>query len=371
MSERISKREFLKKLGTMGGLFFACSAADMFAGDDKPWRWSHEAMFYTVTPNGVRCGLCPNRCLLAEGVAGTCRNRVNYNGKLFSIAYGNPCAVHVDPIEKKPLYHFLPNSKAYSIATAGCNFGCLNCLNWEISQTSPRNTRNYDLMPEEVVSECLKNNCEAIAYTYTEPVTFYEYVYETARIAKSKGIKNVFISNGYINPEPLKKLIPYLDAANINLKSFKDDIYEKLNGGHLQPILNTITALKDNNVWLEVTNLVIPGWTDDYDMIREMCHWLVANGFDDYPLHFNRFFPKYKLLETHPTPVPTLVRAKQIAHEAGMKYVYLGNNPEGSDNTLCPKCKKTLVERMGFSTNAVNIDHGKCKFCGEKINGVW
>lgn len=369
--DTISKREFIKRIVAMGSLIYAGSAAGMLAGKDKPWRWSHEAMFYSVTPHGVRCGLCPNQCLLGEGVAGKCRNRINYEGKLFSIAYGNPCAVHIDPIEKKPLYHFLPNSRAFSIATAGCNFACLNCLNWQISQVGPRETSNEDLMPDEVIAECLAGKCEAIAYTYSEPITFYEYVYETAKLAKAKGIKNVFISNGYINPGPLKKLIPYLDAANINLKSFSDDIYQRLNGGTLQPVLNTIKTLKDNNVWIEVTNLVVPDWTDNFDMMRQMCHWLVDNGFEDYPLHFNRFFPQYKLLKTPPTPIPTLVRAKQIAQEAGMKYVYLGNNPEGSDNTICPKCKKVVVERSGFSSPAVHIKAGNCKYCGEKINGVW
>jgi pyruvate formate lyase activating enzyme len=338
---------------------------------NKPCIFSREAMFYTVTSNGVRCELCPNRCLLRDGVVGICKNRLNHEGKLFSIAYGNPCAVHVDPVEKKPLYHFLPGSKAYSLAAAGCNFKCLNCQNWEISQVSPSETLNTELLPDQVVEECEKHNCQSIAYTYSEPVTFYEYVYDTAQLAKPKGINNIFISNGYINHEPLQKLIPLLDAANINLKCFSNDIYRKLNGGHLQPVLDTLTALKDNKVWLEITNLVVPGYTDNLDMIREMCQWLAKNGFEDNPLHFNRFFPQYKLTQTPPTPVSTLVKAKQIALEEGLKYVYLGNTSEGSDNTFCFKCKQTLVERFGFATRAINISNDKCMFCGEKINGVW
>jgi pyruvate formate lyase activating enzyme len=291
---------------------------------------------------------------------------------LYSIAYGNPCAVHVDPIEKKPLLHFLPKSYAYSIATAGCNFACLNCQNWDISQTSPKQTSNADLMPERVVEECLKNNCKSIAYTYSEPISFYEYVYDTAKLAHTKGIKNVFISNGYINPEPLEKLAPYLDAANINLKSFSDAIYLKLNAGKLQPVLNTLKTLKDNNVWLEITNLVVPSWTDDFDMIKKMCGWLVANGFSEYPLHFNRFYPMYKLTQLPATPANTLLKAKEIAEKAGCKYVYTGNAPEtGDEDTYCPKCKTIVVERKGYSILSIKIDNGKCSNCGHIVNGVW
>lgn len=357
----------------MGGAFaFGMGKGFASSGEDKPWKWSREAYFFTETPRGVKCGICPNECTLRPGETSTCNNRVNYNGKLFTIAYGNPCAVHIDPIEKKPLLHFLPKSTVFSIATAGCNFACLNCQNWDISQTSPKKTRNYDLMPDKVVDECLKSNCLSIAYTYSEPVSFYEYVHDTAKIAHSKGIKNVFISNGYINREPLLKLVPYLNAANINLKSFDNTIYLKLNGGKLQPILDTLKILKDNNVWLEITNLIVPSWTDNFDMIKRMCEWLVTKGFAEYPLHFNRFFPTYKLTQLPSTPINTLERAKAIAQEAGCKYVYVGNTPElGHDDTFCPSCSKLVVERRGYSILSMNMEKGKCKFCGYKINGVW
>lgn len=372
--EKISKREFLKRGMLCAGGVMCAGAFDFVkaAGDDDLWRWSREAIFYSNTPRGVKCGICPNECTLKPGETSVCHNRVNHNDKLYSIAYGNPCAVHIDPIEKKPLLHFLPNSRSFSIATAGCNFACLNCQNWDISQSSPKETKNYDLMPERVVEECIKSGCASIAYTYSEPISFYEYVFDTAKLARAKGIRNVFISNGYINEEPLKALAPYLDAANINLKSFSDAIYLKLNAGKLQPILNTLKTLKDNKVWLEITNLVVPLWTDDFDMIKRMCDWLVGNGFAEYPLHFSRFHPMFKLTQLPQTPINTLLKAREIAVNSGCKYVYIGNVPMvGVEDTLCPSCKKGVVERRGFAILSNQIENGKCKFCGTSINGVW
>jgi pyruvate formate lyase activating enzyme len=372
--EKISKREFIKRSMLCAGGLFCSGLPDLgaFAADDKPWKWSREALFYSDTPRGVRCGICPNECTLRPGETSLCRNRVNHKGKLFTIAYGNPCSAHVDPIEKKPLLHFLPRSYAYSIATAGCNFACLNCQNWEISQASPKDTRNLDLMPDRVVEECLRFKCASIAYTYTEPISFYEYVFDTSRLAREQGIKNVFISNGYINQAPLKALAPQLDAANINLKSFKDSIYLKLNGGTLQPILNTLRTLRDSNVWLEITNLVVPSWTDDFDMIKQMCDWLVSNGFAEYPLHFSRFFPMYKLTQLPQTPVNTLLKAKEIAEQAGCKYVYVGNVAlPGAEDTLCPVCRKKLIERRGYRILSMTVKNGKCGYCGASVKGVW
>jgi pyruvate formate lyase activating enzyme len=340
--------------------------------NDKLWKWSKEAYHYVQIPRGVKCLLCPNECTLKPGETGVCHNRINNNGKLYTIAYGNPCAVHTDPIEKKPLMHFLPGTYAYSIATAGCNLECLNCQNWDIAQTSPHETQNYDLMPEKVVSEAIANNCKAIAYTYTEPTTFYEYMFDTAKLAHEKNIKNVLVSNGYINEEPLRQLSKYLDAANINLKSFSNEIYLKLNAGTLQPILNTLKVLKEENVWLEITNLIVPQWTDDFDMIKKMCDWLVANKLNDYPLHFLRFHPMYKLTQLPSTPLSALHKAKEIAEKAGCNYVYLGNIAEPDAlNTYCPKCKSLVVERMGYKIVANHLNKGNCPKCGTKINGVW
>lgn len=379
---KISKRDFLKysALG-LGGLMIGMDSK-LFAKDinnklkinldDELWKWSKEASFYTKTPRGVKCLICPNECNIKLNETGDCRNRININNKLYTIAYGNPCAVHIDPIEKKPLFHFYPLSRAYSIATAGCNLACLNCQNWTISQTSPKKTKNYDLMPAKVVEQAIKNNCKSIAYTYSEPITFYEYVYDTAKIARQKGIKNVFVSAGYINEAPLHHISKYLDAANIDLKSFSNDIYMKLNGATLQPVLNTLKILKQENVWLEITNLVIPGWTDNFDMIKKMCDWLYKNNLGDTPLHFSRFHPMYKLTQLPYTPVATLEKAREIALNSGIEYVYIDNVPGNkSQNTYCHNCKKIIIERKGFHILSNHIKNGKCEFCGAKIPGVW
>ena len=336
------------------------------------WKWSREAYHYKITPRGVECTNCPNNCTLKRMETSKCRNRINVKDKLYSIAYGNPCAVHIDPIEKKPFYHVLPSSRAFSIATAGCNFACLNCQNWEISQKSPKETVNIDLMPASVVEACLKNNCESIAYTYAEPTVFYEYVYDTARLAKASGIKNVYKSNGYINEQPLRMLCKYLDAANIDLKGFTESTYLKLNAGKLAPVLRTLQVLKEEGVWLEITNLIIPSWTDDMKTIRNMCKWLVANRLDENPLHFSRFSPLHKLTQLPSTPLLTLQKARETALSEGIKYMYIGNVPGANcEDTICPKCSKNVVERKGFRVIQNNIVNGKCKFCGQKIAGVW
>ena len=383
--KQISKRDFLK-LGTLG-LFSLAAGPHYIKGMIKDmenelpgenpksgdiWKWSKVAYYQSEMPNGIKCELCPNYCILRDNNKSLCRTRVLNAGKIYTIAYGNPCTLNIDPIEKKPLFHFYPQSKAYSLATGGCNFACLNCQNWDISQKSPEELNNYDAMPDVIVNTALNSKSKSIAYTYSEPIAFFEYTYDTAKIARSKGLKNVLISNGYINTAPLEDLCQYLDAANINLKSFDNSIYMKLNAGTLQPILNTLRTLKEKNIWLEITNLLVPTWTDKADMIQKMCDWLVKNGFQDSPLHFNRFFPMYKLQTLPSTPVEFMEKARNIALNAGMKYVYLGNVPgHPGVNTYCPKCKKTLIERKGYTIGLFNIQKGSCKFCGEKIAGRW
>ncbi len=336
------------------------------------WKWSIEAFHYIETPKGLKCKLCPHKCEIKEGETGDCRTRVHHEGKMYCIAYGNPCAVHIDPIEKKPLYHFYPDTRAYSIATAGCNLACLNCQNWQISQVSPKETRNYDLMPDKVVEACIEHGCKSIAYTYSDPVAFYEYTFNTSKIAHTKGIKNVMISAGYINEKPLRELCQYMDAANIDLKGFDDEIYEMLNAGTLQPVLDTLKILKEEGVWLEITNLIVPTWTDDMDMIKKMCDWLYDNELYDYPLHFSRFHPMYKLTNLPQTPVAVLKKARQIALDAGIKFVYIGNLPgSGAENTYCPGCNDLLIERKGYYIIQNHIINGQCEYCDEKIPGVW
>ena len=273
----------------------------------------------------VECRLCPHHCHIANGRTGRCRSRRNHEGILLSEVYGKPCALAIDPIEKKPLYHFHPGTTCLSLACTGCNFHCHNCQNHDISQVGPDAVDHYDLTPEQVVSLCQKHHCPGIAYTYTEPLTYLEYVIDIARLAHEKGLWNILVTAGYVCQEPLADLLPYLDAANVDLKSFSDDIYQHISGGRLSVVLDTILAMKKAGVWIELTNLVIPTVNDDLDMIRRMCRWLNENGLADSPLHFSRFFPRYRMQDIGPTPVQTLRAARQIALEEGIQYVYLGN----------------------------------------------
>jgi pyruvate formate lyase activating enzyme len=378
MDHKINKRDFIK-YGFLGSCAFALGigkarAFSIILSENKEelWKWSKLSKYYIDTPKGIKCLICPNECVIKEGEAGDCKSRINHQSKIYSIGYGNPCSINVDPIEKKPLYHFLPESKAFSLAVAGCNLACLNCQNWQISQVGPKETRNFDLMPPEVYKQAEYYKCQSIAYTYSEPIAFYEYFLDSSRIAHEHGMKNVMVSAGYINEKPLREVAKYIDAANIDLKSFDDELYARLNAGKLQPILDTLKTLKDEGVWLEITNLVIPEWTDDMEMIKQMCKWLYKNGFDETPLHFSRFSPLYKLTHLPSTPVNVLNNARSIAQDAGLKYVYIGNVPgSNSQNTICPKCKKTVVERKGFSILQNNIVNGKCKSCNTPIAGIW
>ncbi len=334
---------------------------------------SREASFYKkLDKKAVSCLLCPHRCQIPEGERGFCQVRLNKAGKLFTITYGYPCAVHIDPVEKKPLFHVLPGSAVFSIATAGCNLRCKFCQNWTISQTTPEHTYNYNLPPEEVVAAAKREGCPSIAYTYTEPTSFYEYMVDTAKAARKQGVLNLFHSCGYINPEPLRKLSQYLDAGNVDLKGFSRDFYQKVCSAELQPVLETLKILKEEGVWIEITNLVIPTLNDEPGLIKEMCLWIRDNLGEDVPLHFSRFHPDYKMRNLPPTPLETLERAHQIAKEAGLKYVYIGNVPgHPAENTYCPKCGKILIERRGYTVLQNNIKEGSCKFCREPIAGIW
>ena len=372
-NQEMNKREFMKQ-GLAATSAITCSPWMSLAGgaSERPWKWSKEGLYWSATPRGVKCLICPNECVIKEGEAGLCHNRINHDGVLYSIAYGNPCAVNIDPIEKKPFNHFLPGSKAYSIGTAGCNLACMNCQNWTISQSSPKETRNYDLMPDKLVEQTIASNCKSIAYTYSEPISFYEYTIDSARLAKEQGIKNVLVTAGYINEEPLRNFCKYIDAARVDLKSFSNDIYLKLSAGALQPVLNTLKIMAELGVWLEIVNLIVPGWTDDHEMIKRMCNWLAKNGLASYPLHFDRFHPEYKLTQLPATPIGILTSAREIAIAEGIKYVYIGNIPGlDAQNTLCPKCHDLIIERRGFTVLQRNIVKGCCTKCGEKIPGVW
>lgn len=318
----------------------------------------------------VLCLLCPHFCELKEGQTGICRVRENVGGTLYSNAYGNPCSVAVDPIEKKPLFHFYPGSRILSLATAGCNMRCQNCQNWSISQVGPEEVPAYELSPQAVVELALKESVESIAFTYTEPTIYFEYMVDIARLAKENGLKTVMVSNGFVNPEPLMELCPLLDAANIDLKVFDETTYKKLTGAKLKPVLETLQTLKNENVWLEITNLLVPGFSEEPSKIQELCHWLVINGFCDVPLHFSRFFPNFKLPHTSPTPPESLEQAREIAKGAGLRHVYVGNLPNApGENTICPSCGRTLVGRSGYRILSFQLKAGQCAFCGTKVSG--
>lgn len=285
-----------------------------------------ECRYYRRLDHDVaECLLCPHHCRIANGKTGVCRSRRNYDGTLVSEVYAQPCSLAIDPIEKKPLYHFHPGTQCLSIACTGCNFRCLNCQNHEISQVAPNEVGHYNLSPQEVVSLCLEHHCPGIAYTYTEPLTYIEYVADTARLAHDKGLWNILVTAGYVCQEPLADLLPFIDAANIDLKSFSDDIYQRVSGGHLSVVLDAILAMHDAGVWIELTNLLIPGVNDDMEMIRRMCQWIVKNGLANSPLHFSRFFPQFKMRDIPPTPLSTLKKAQLIAQKEGVQHVYLGN----------------------------------------------
>ena len=333
-----------------------------------------EALFWDkLKGNTVQCRLCPRRCVIPEGRRGYCGVRVNHKGKLFTLAYNNPVAVAIDPIEKKPFFHVLPGTGALSIAVAGCNLRCIFCQNRNISQETPDKTVNYNITPQEIVNLAKKYKVPSIVFTYTEPTIFYEYMLDIAKLAKKSGLHVGMHTCGYINPEPLKKLLKYMDFVDVDLKSFSDKFYQELgNGAHLAPILQTLKVIKESGTHLEITTLVIPGKNDSEKEIRAMCAWIKNNLGADTPLSFSRFFPQFKLKNIPPTPIETLKKAYSIAKEVGLKYVYIGNVPGiKEESTFCPHCGKVLIKRFGYSILENNIVGGKCKFCGTKIKGVW
>jgi len=339
----------------------------------KGWDLSlHEAMFYKKLADGsVQCELCPFKCVLSEGQRGICGVRANVGGKLRALTYGKPVAVHIDPIEKKPMFHFLPSSKAFSIATVGCNLSCNFCQNWTISQALPEESQHITLMPKDVVEQALENGCSSIAYTYSEPTVFFEYMYDTGVLAHEAGLKNVWITCGYINEKPLRKLCEVLDGANVDLKG-PEGFYQKYTRSSRAPVLRTLKILREEGVWVEITNLIIPGANDDPDTIRAMCRWIADSLGTDVPLHFSRFYPNYKLTDVPPTPVKTLEMARKIAQEEGLKFVYIGNVPgNDGEDTYCPSTGEKVIDRMGYFILENNLGFDSTCSDGTKISGVW
>jgi pyruvate formate lyase activating enzyme len=320
----------------------------------------------------VRCGLCPHRCVLAEGERGLCRVRENRGGKLYTLVYGNPCAINIDPIEKKPFFHFLPGTLAFSLATAGCSLRCKYCQNHDISQHPPEELKSYDAPPEAISSASVQQGAQSIAYTYSEPMVFYEYMLDTARLARRAGLRNTVISAGYVNPEPLRELCRTVDAIKIDLKGNNEDFYRDVCGGTLEPVLAAIRTIHEMGVHLEIVNLVVPSLNDDPSELRALVEWVMDTLGPDVPLHFSRFHPDYQLTNLPPTPVETLEAARQAALDVGLHYVYLGNVPGHEGNhTYCPTCGEMIVQRAGMATMDMNIVGGRCEYCDTPIAGVW
>ena len=320
----------------------------------------------------VQCELCPRRCEIAPGGRGDCRVRVNRDGRLTALTYGYPCSLHIDPMEKKPVFHFLPGTPTLSLATVGCNLHCKNCQNWEISQRNPEDVEAMELPPARIVELAQQNACPSISYTYTDPIIFYEYVLDTATVAHAAGLKNILITAGYINPDPARELFRVTDVARIDLKALSEDFYHDICEATLQPVLDTILLAKAMSLEVELVHLIVTTLNDSDGDLRKLCTWIATNVGCDAPLHFSRFYPQHKLAHLPPTPVETLHRARDIARAAGLHFVYLGNIlEEDAANTVCPTCQKVLVRRTGFSVLENRVRDGKCPDCQTKIYGVW
>ncbi|VGO22101.1 AmmeMemoRadiSam system radical SAM enzyme [Pontiella sulfatireligans] len=320
----------------------------------------------------AKCSICPKGCELAPGETGDCRVRKNMAGEIRCTTYGEPCSLNIDPVEKKPLFHFLPGTPILSVATAGCNLHCKQCQNWQISQTRLHASRGSGARPADIAKMALKRGCPAVAYTYTEPLVSFEYTFDCCKAASEAGLMNVLVTAAYINPDPLRQICKYVDAANVDLKSFSDDFYRDICGGALAPVLKALTVMKKCGVMLEVTNLIIPTLNDSEEETKQLCGWVAENLGVETPLHFSRFFPQNKLQHLPPTPADTILRAREIAVEAGLQFVYVGNmhSTEG-ENTHCPSCGELLIERNGYSILQNRIKNGQCPACHAPVYGVW
>ena len=369
----LSRRRFAKIL--------ACSGASLAAplllpnkAAAAPLRKprAREALHYRRLDNDqVECLLCPNRCRVAKRRRGHCGVRENRGGTYFTLVYGQPSAVHVDPIEKKPLFHYLPGSRALSLATAGCNFNCRFCQNWEISQRRPEEVQTVDLPPEGVIRQARQQGCRVVAHTYNEPVISFEYVRDCAALGREQGIPNVMISNGFIEKEPLRELCRTLGAVKIDLKAFSKAFYIEQCNGKLEPVLDTLLTLRAEKIWFEIVVLLIPGLNDARDEIGRMCRWLARELGPDVPLHFSRFAPTYMLKNIPPTPPAALREARRVAMDAGIRFCYIGNLISEAEHTYCPACGKVLLRRLMFSVENEGLSDGRCRFCAALIPGVF
>jgi pyruvate formate lyase activating enzyme len=340
----------------------SCHSASQISGKKQ---FDHEETL-------VKCLLCAQGCIIKEDEKGKCRARINIDGNLKSLVYGRPIAIHTDPIEKKPFYHFLPGSDAYSLATSGCPLSCQFCQNWEISQSKPEDVPVDYIPPEEIATAAQSQKVPIIAFTYNEPTVFIEYLTDISRLARKKNLRSVLISCGFMNEDPLKEMCEVLDAIKIDLKGFSEDFYRKVCSAELKPVLRSIKQVSKSNVHLEIVNLVVPSLNDSNKMLTNLSDWIVGEIGPDVPIHFTRFHPDYKLLNLPPTPIETLESAREIAMSKGVHYAYVGNVPGHQGNcTYCPKCGKEIIKRSGMFTTEIHLKNGKCEYCNYLISGVW
>jgi len=339
---------------------------------DCKYKMREAMLFERLDNKRVRCFLCAHRCVIAHGKRGVCLVRENRNGVLYTLSYGRAISQHVDPIEKKPLFHFFPGMMTYSIATAGCNFRCFWCQNWQISQVPQDKdlTLSRPTSPNQIVNWAEETKSRSIAYTYTEPTVFFEYAFDTSRLAHKAGLKNIFVTNGYMTADVLEMLQEYLDAANVDLKAFRKETYRKYVGARLQSVLDSLISMKKLGIWIEVTTLLIPELNDDPDELHDIARFIAQELGADTPWHISRFFPSFKMVDRARTPIEKLKQARDIGLSEGLNYVYLGNVMDGM-NTYCPQCGKKLIHRNGFQIFENHLKHGYCPSCGAKIAGVW
>jgi len=346
---------------------FAARAAESEA------RFTKEAKFYEKLPyKKIKCKLCPRECVIDDLERGYCGVRENRGGAYYTLVHSRVCAAHIDPIEKKPFFHFAPGTMAFSVATAGCNVNCKMCQNWDISQSRPEQVDSTYFPPERLAAAARQAGCPSIAYTYSEPVVFVEYVLDAAEAGHAAGVKSAVVTGGYIQEDPLKQLCRRVDAIKVDLKGFSEKFYKEVVNGELKPVLNTLATIRKQGVWNEIVYLVIPGLNDSEQEFQGLARWVKSELGPDVPLHFTRFHPEYLLKNLAPTPLPTLERAKAVSDAEGLHYVYIGNVPgHPAESTYCPKCRRAVVERAGYVIRGMHLDQGKCRFCKQPIPGVW
>ncbi|MFC1800110.1 AmmeMemoRadiSam system radical SAM enzyme [Candidatus Eisenbacteria bacterium] len=370
---RMQRREFIRTVCT-GSCGIAASGilpARVLAAESP---YEVEARYYTkLDDNWISCQVCPRGCAVADGKKGFCRVRTNREGKYYSSVYGRACTYHVDPIEKKPLFHFMPGTTAFSIATVGCNLDCKFCQNWEISQEHPENVDAYELKPAKVVEAAKQFDAPTIAYTYTEPIVWFEYALDCVRAGHDAGLRSVMVSAGYMNREPMVEVAGEMDAIKIDLKSISGDYYKDICSATLEPVLSTLATIKETGTWLEIVNLMVPTLNDSDEDVERLCKWVKENLGSDVPVHFTRFYPTYKLKNLPPTPVSTVEKAREIALANGINYPYVGNVPSGhpGESTYCPGCGEMVIKRVGYRVLSITLEDGKCPSCGIEIPGIW